>query len=82
MVRRNDANATVINDAMRVPGPPAPAGPPRVRSRDSQGGSPAPMGSNIHDLTLPDGKIVTKAGLELKSGHTPGSLIKKVFFWS
>ena len=69
MVRRNDAEATVINDAMRVPDPPAPAGPPRVRSRDSQGGTPPPRGSNILDLPLPDGKTVIKAGLELKTGH-------------
>ena len=69
MVRRNDAGAIVINDAMWVPDPPAPAGPPRVRSRDSQGSSPAPRASNYHDLPLPDGKTVTKAGLELKTGH-------------
>ena len=54
---------------MRVPDMPAPAGPPKVRSRDSQGGTPLPRGSNIHDLPLPDGRTVTKIGLELKSGH-------------
>ena len=59
----------MINYAMRAPDPPAVAGPPRVRSRDSQGGTPLARGPNIHDLPLPDGKTVTKAGLELKTGH-------------
>ena len=69
MVGRNDAVGTEIINAMRVPDPPAPAGAPRVRSRDSQGSSPTPMGSNYHDLPLPDGKTVTKAGQELRTGH-------------
>lgn len=69
MVGRNDAVGTEIRDAMQVPGPPAPAGELRVRSRDSQGSSPALMGSNYHDLPLPDGKTVTKAGQERRTGH-------------
>ena len=69
MVRMNDAAGTEIKDAMEVPDPPAPAGAPRVRSRDSHGSSPAPMGSNYHGLPLPDGKTVTKAGKELRTGH-------------
>ena len=69
MVRRNDTEGTVINEALQVPEAPAPAGAPRVRSRDSNGGTPPPRGSNIHDLPLPDGRTVTRIGLELKSGH-------------
>ena len=66
---RNDAVSTEIKDAMQVPDPPAPAGAPRVRPRDSQGSPQAPMGSNYHDLPLPDGKAVTKAGQGLRTGH-------------
>ena len=60
---------TEIKDATKVPDPPAPAGAPRVRFRGSRGSSPAPMGSNYHDLLLPDGKIVTKASKEHRTGH-------------
>ena len=59
---------TKIRDAMQEP-PPAPAGAQRVRSRDSKGSSPAPMGSNYTDLPLPDRTTVTEAGKELRSGH-------------
>ena len=68
-VRRNAAEGTGISNAIQAPNPPAPAGPPRIRSRDSKGGPPAPMGSNYTDLPLPDRKTVTKVGEELKSGH-------------
>ena len=68
-VRRNDAMGTEMKDAMKVPDPPAPAGAPRVKSRDSQGSSLAPMGSNYTDLPLPGRTTVTTDGKELKSGH-------------
>ena len=54
---------------MHAPPPSAPAGSQRVRCRDSNGGSPAPKGSNYTDLPMPDRKIITKNKLELKSGH-------------
>ena len=69
-VRKNDDEGTEIVNPMQAPNPPAPAGPPRVRSRDSKGGSPAPRGSNYTDFSLPDRKIIIKANEELKSGHT------------
>ena len=65
-VRKNDAEGTEIRNPMQAPNPPAPAGPPRVRSRDSTGGSPAPKGSNYTDPPLPDRKTATKAGKELE----------------
>ena len=68
-VRRNDEEATEIINPMQAPPPSAPAGPPRIRSRDSKGGSPAPKGSNYTDLPVPDRKMITKSNLELKSGH-------------
>ena len=68
-VRRNDDMATEIINPMQAPSPPAPAGPPRVRSRDSKGGSPAPRGSNFTDSPMPDRKIVGQDHKELRSGH-------------
>ena len=53
--RRNDQLGTEISEPMQVPAvPPAPAGPPRVRSRDARGGTPPPRGSNLHDFPFPD----------------------------
>ena len=67
--RGNDIVGTEMRDAMQAPNPPAPAGPPGIRSRDSKGGSPAPRGSYYTDLPLADRTIVTRANKELKSGH-------------
>ena len=69
-VMQNDDMATEIINPMQAPPPSAPAGSKRVRSRDSKGGSPAPMGSNYTELPVPDRKIITKSSkIELKSGH-------------
>ena len=67
-VRGNDDVGTEVRDAMQEP-PPAPAGAPRVRSRDSKVCSPAPIGSSYTDLPLPDRTTVIKAGKKLRSGH-------------
>ena len=61
---------TEVINPMQAPPQSAPAGSLRIRSRDSKGGSPAPMGSNYTELPVPDRKIITKnSKIELKSGH-------------
>ena len=68
-VRQNDDTATEIINATQAPPQSAPAGSQSVRSRDSKGGSPAPMGSNYTELPLPDRKIIAKSSkIELRSG--------------
>ena len=69
MIRRNNDEGTIISKDQvgLLPPPAAPAGPKRVRSRDSRGSASYP--TNNTQLPMPDGKVRTKHGdKELKTG--------------
>ena len=69
MIRRNNDEGTKINKDQVgfLPPPAAPAGPKRVRSRDSRGSASYP--TNNTQLPMPDGKVRTKHGdKELNTG--------------